>query len=108
MERAAVDKAVASAEQLDAARVEYADHVRTVGRGCTNCVRVFYSLGVRTATSRELAAAVRTVGETVERQIGSFPNVSEALRGVYEAALRPSPRVSRSTHPASRGTLPGV
>ena len=41
---------------------------------------------------RELAEAVHSLGETVERQAGSLANVTDVLRGFGEAPPRPPSR----------------
>ena len=107
--RAALDAAVADAEQRDAPWVEYAEAIDAqlaeVARAVGKTSKVWME---EHRKFRELVAPVRALSEAVELQVGSLANVSEVLWSLSETAPRPPPRASPYTRLTDRGVSPEI
>ena len=113
------DESLRSARAREAEWTQYAD---TMDERLADAARIVEASSAAWTEEqrrfRELINAARAVRATIERQAGSLSNVSDSLRGVGEAAPRPtllqhlSPRVERrvmtSSHAATLSALPEV
>ena len=93
--RANLDAAVT---KLASREAEWMDHTITVDTHLAGAIRTIEKsssawLGDQ-LKFRDLAAAVRTLGETMERQVESSAKVAEILRGMGTAPLRPESSLS--------------